>query len=86
MKLGRKPFDYPPAPKNYPFRLYKAADSFVLATSKQDAIYKTKATEIELVDVLDLISANGHTKTCSILKSLGPTWVCKEGKIFYGSV
>lgn len=79
----RKPFD-PPCPKNHPFRLYKANENFVLAVSKQDAINKTKTKSIELVDVLDLISANGHVKTNHILKSIGPSWVCQGGFIFYG--
>ena len=80
--MGRALID-PPAPKGYPYRLYMADYTYVLAVNRQDAMRKMNTNNVKGVKVLDLISANGHTETANILKNIGDNWVCKEGRIYY---
>lgn len=82
MKRGRKPIDVS-CPKGYPFRLYEANGEYVIGTSILDMRKKLKSKEVKPVNVGDLISANGHEKTNTILKQLGESWVCREGYVFY---
>lgn len=80
--MGRKMID-PPAPLGYPYRLYKTEDTFVLAMSKKEASQRMGTNNVKGVQVLDLISANGHAGANAILKDLGDNWMCKEGRIYY---
>lgn len=80
--MGRSKID-PECPTNYPYILYKVNNDLVLATSITEA-RKRYGTNVKVAKLNDLISANGHTKTSSILKTIGDEWICKGGNIFYG--
>lgn len=72
-----------PAPKNFPLRLYVYNNNYFLAHNKIDIINEVNISDVDLVDVNELVSANGHSHTHSILKSIGNEWICKGGNIFY---
>ena len=92
--MARRP-DEIQAPNGFPLRLYvlktPKAQKLVVASSREIAVSKiglkpNNKKKAKPVNVGELISANGHTKTAQILKTLGPNWICKEGKIFYKTV
>lgn len=72
-------------PTGYPYMLYKVDDNFVVACTEQQAASMTTAKEKPApLSVMELIGDVGYAETNRILKRYGNSWICKEGRVFYG--
>jgi hypothetical protein len=53
-----------------------------MSAIKQAGLKKREAKP-ELIDVNELVKKYGHSGTSRILKNIAPTWMTKQGKIFF---
>lgn len=84
---GRPMNEIIPYPKNdYQYVLYKVTDKTTHLSTIRTLLNGTTAetkTRVIPIKLYELLAKFGHSETTKFLKEFGPSWVCKEGVIFY---
>lgn len=82
----------PDRPAGYPYMLWKIKKGknwyYSLGVSEEQALANSgirlgKRDRIQPTDVFVEIQVDGHANTHALFEKFGPTWMCKNGYVFY---